>query len=465
MTASFTITQTPLANNLILYPNAADSMTHMLPIGAAANYLCVDEDYDIPDEDTTYVYTKSTSVVTDVYRLPNHTSETGTINYVKVYARTKSNLYTQGGAGIFKILASTSALTYYSSDINLSTDYTTYNNIWLLNPETSLAWTWADIDNLKIGIAASSPSLTGRSGTLTLRPNAHGRYTNLEKYPNDTYNYDKVNDDVPDDAATYVYCALGITDWYTDTYEIENVSFVTTGVDINSVKIYQRVKGGNVNSGWHSHARSVLSTGHYLYYGTDRDITTTPQSWQDYSDTWTSNPSTLAAWNWTDINNLEIGISLKSYYAYCTQLYAYISYDLDNYSPEIRTTQCYAVVNYAASSTTCFLSKPHSYTYSNSRQVNKFNTWSGERKVYDVTRTSKMLVMMGIEYPRPDSVVTTTLNCVRAMKDNGTYITITGTGDTLVDTTWMIQDFSFAKNESNPYIYDWVLTLERYENV
>ena len=461
MTCSFSITQSPTSSNLILYPDAADSLKEMTAVGAGDNYLCIDEAYDVPDDDTTYVYTTDTSVVTDIYRLPNHTSETGTINYVKVFARAKSHNLAQAGTGVYKLLVSTGAATYSSSDINLTTDYTVYYNYWTENPATSAAWTWADIDNLKIGVAASSPSVYGTSYNLTLRPNAVGDITQLTPIPGGN-NWACVDDAVPDSADGVGTNSTAST-YYSDFYNIEDHT-AETGT-INSVKVfnYAYKTSGAPATGTVDEGVRVNNTNYWA--GRNDSLIVSPgQLWYH---TWNTNPNTLVAWTWADIDSLQIGTRLQLVtgpgYAYCYQSYAIVNYT-EVFNPQIRTTQCYAVVNYTASSSTCYLIHPSSYTYSNNREIKKQNPWNGTRYVYDLRRVSKNLTMTGKEYYRDGVQPEIRLNCVNAMKDNGTVITISGIGDTLVDTDWLIQDFNYGKNSENPYVYDWTLTLERYEN-
>lgn len=159
---TFTLTQNQTNKNLYIYPNGdLSSCTEFTAVGDNPNYTCVDEDRLTPDEDITYVWWNGIATAIDIYELQNHTTETGTINYVQIYARAKSHLYSQDAAGVYKILCcpnSECSITYASADINLTAAYATYSRVWENNPDDAAAWQWTDIDILAAGIQCSSPT-------------------------------------------------------------------------------------------------------------------------------------------------------------------------------------------------------------------------------------------------------------------------------------------------------------------
>lgn len=463
MTASFTLTQTPVSKNIWLYPDG-DFHSGCSVVGSASHYLNVDDPYDIPDDDTTYNWMINTSTVTDLYTLENHGSETGTINYVKIFARAKTHLYPWAATADYRILYN-STTTVRSDKLNLTTDYNTFNILATTAPGGG-AWSWANIDALKIGFEAKSPATTAPYD-LVFRPNAAGIINQLLRFTNgildgtgDATNYTYIDETITDEFLTCVRMAAYLD--YKDAYNIPD--HTTESGTINSVSILLRAK--EWMEGDTGYATPFIYLDLTYNYGTEFNPNNT--QWTDYKYTWTSNPTDSTVWTWADIDEIQVGVRCNSHglnlETYITQLYAIVNYQKTAY-PQVRTTQMYTMVNYTPSSGSCYLSKPHTYTYTNNRDVRKINLWNTERKVYDLARTNKTLTMMGIEYPRPGSTPTTALNCVRAMKDNGGYITISGIGDTLIDTDWLIQDFSYSKNTENPFIYDWVLTMERYENV
>jgi hypothetical protein len=410
----------------------------------------VDDSYDISDEDTTYNWMQGTSTVTDMYTLENHTTETGTINYVRVFTKAKSYQYTPAGTSYYRMLAYLSGTT--TREIKtLTTDYNTFSYLLTTTPGGA-AWTWADVDNLKIGWDAKSPPISGMVVTTTIHPSGTGLETECNPigYVN---NWECVKEN---NESNYVE-SMSTSRYYDDLYALDNHT-TESGV-ISKINVFFIAR--KISPSWSGYTKSRVSISGVSSYGAVKSLTT---SWQTFSDEWTLNPATAAAWTWANIDALQAGVSLNQgvtmYHAQCYYFYVVVTY-LQDIFPKIRTTQIYAVVNYTPTSGVCNLQQPTSYTYTNNRQVNKFNTWVGERKVYDLARTSKTLTMAGIEY---GSTATTTLNCVVAMKDNGGYVTISGIGDTLVDTTWLISDFDYNKNRGNPNIWDWTLSLERYEN-
>ena len=160
--AAFTLTQNQTNKNLYIYPNGdLSSCSELTAFGNSPNYTCVDEDRLTPNEDVDYVWWNGIAVASDVYELQNHTTETGTINYIQIYARAKSEEFTQAIDGVYKILCcpnSECSVTYASVDINLTAAYATYSRVWEDNPDDDLAWEWADIDILAAGIECSSPT-------------------------------------------------------------------------------------------------------------------------------------------------------------------------------------------------------------------------------------------------------------------------------------------------------------------
>ena len=134
---------------LTLRPNAAGdstNITNQTP-GSGSHYDKVD-DTGSGDGDTTTVW-ESDGTNRDLYNIPD-TATTGPINNIKVYARLKgiSNYQTPTG----KIVVKIGGTEYASGAINPTASYVLYSNTWTDNPNTSSAWTWANIDSLQIGM-------------------------------------------------------------------------------------------------------------------------------------------------------------------------------------------------------------------------------------------------------------------------------------------------------------------------
>jgi hypothetical protein len=456
LTATFSITQTPVSKNLYLYPDG-DYHSGCSAVGAGNNYQCVDDAYDIPDEDTSYVWMINPSTVTDMYTLQNHTSETGAINYVRIYARCKSNLYPQSASGLYRILANHSSATSRSIDINMTTDYNTYNYLLTSTP-SGAAWNWTAIDNLKIGFDASSPNYIG-TFYLTIRPDAIGTYNDSTPIPV-VSRYLNVDETITDEDTTYNRFSGGYPDYSSRATDTFHSSVVTTGLGgtINNVSVFVRARQYDIYPVV-AHA-VVLLTGTVNSYALSYANTI----YTLWSHAFTTRPGG-GAWTWTNINAFEFGYGYGAINGaadmYVTQCYAIVNYT-DTVKPMIHTTQMYAMVNYNPSSTTCYLNRPIKYGISNTRKVSIIQPERGDRVVYDLCRESKVLSMDGLECDST-STATSRLLCVRNMKDNGEYITLSGFGDDKVDTTWLITDFSYNQDEMNPQMWRWSLIAEKKE--
>ena len=111
------------------------------------------------DDDATYVYPHQEDNADDSYNFQDHTTETGNINWVRVYIRGK-------GDGCAVIPRFYDGTTYYEFGYTFSLKSwweTFYATAYITNPVTGLAWTWDDIDNLQVGFrshGACGPKIT-----------------------------------------------------------------------------------------------------------------------------------------------------------------------------------------------------------------------------------------------------------------------------------------------------------------
>jgi hypothetical protein len=107
----------------------------------------------------------------------------------------------------------------------------------------------------------------------------------------------------------------------------------------------------------------------------------------------------LAIWNWSDLENLQIGIDiLHSANAggkcICSQLYLIVNYNVSAITPEIRTTAFYADIFYD-SFISLNINNPENISTNHTRNVNMLNFWNGEREVYSISRNNKTLILNG----------------------------------------------------------------------
>lgn len=138
-----------------LTPNGAGNYTNWnIGAGCTSNYQCVDDPPGSPDDDTTRLQlAASTNNTRDSYQLTDYGAG-GTINSIKVIARIRKNVAGSNNATARLFLRISS--TDYDGDTlhNISPDgaYANYEQTWTTNPNTSAAWTDADLDALEAGL-------------------------------------------------------------------------------------------------------------------------------------------------------------------------------------------------------------------------------------------------------------------------------------------------------------------------
>jgi len=85
----------------------------------------------------------------DTYNLEDHSQGSGTINSVTVYIRTRAT----SGTHAAEVVIRTHGTDYFGNYTSpVPTSYTDISATWTTNPNTSSAWTWAEIDALEAGV-------------------------------------------------------------------------------------------------------------------------------------------------------------------------------------------------------------------------------------------------------------------------------------------------------------------------
>jgi len=456
--STFTIRQVgeSITKDAFYIPNAVGCTTELTPVGEANNWECVDDPIGFADDDTTYVHSKATNEKHDLYNLPNHTTESGTINYIQVYGRTKSQHYTQHIDGIFKIILTENNCIniYKSNDIDLLTSYITYDNTWNTNPRTTDAWVWSDIDNLQIGTECSSPTIIGTDQSEYHLPLGNGFYDQLIKVPSGYPAYTVVDDPLgnPDGWDTYIKSKVG-GGYNTFTF----TSSLGASDFIDSVSVYAVVgtnTGGSGTAGCLLLIRYLAanySGSDYLYGG--------DSSWETISDTFTATDLGNPTMNGTDLADMEFGIwmfHLSSRWLACTQIYLKVNYHTSA-NPEIRTTQCYVKVNYDVDPVSCELDKPQTISIDHDQNIKMLNFWSGRRAVYGLSRNNRTMVMNGMLY---SETACDTIECIRGIGEDGLTVSLSGLGSNNYDKECKILSFGWKKISNKPLAYTYLLELE-----
>jgi hypothetical protein len=174
---------------------------------------------------------------------------------------------------------------------------------------------------IKVGTLGSGQekytSLFWYDSDYTIRPNGAGDVTQFTAY-GDSSNYLCVDDVASDSDTTYVYAGSG---WHYDLYDFDDP--LESG-SINNLTIYVVCRTSSAGT-----VTKKTIVGFKLagteYWGSEQSITS---SYVAYSQSWTTNPATSAAWTWENITNMQIGhkgyVSGNQYR--CTQIYATIDY-------------------------------------------------------------------------------------------------------------------------------------------
>lgn len=160
--------------------------------------------------------------------------------------------------------------------------------------------------------------------TVTLRPDATYMTVGWLQYPDDAAAYYlKVDEVSSDEDSTYIY---------NTAYALHETAhfYVETLTDaartINSVTVYARIRATD-DTITKSIKLSLVTSG--ITYSSSSSFPTT--SYTNYSNTWTTNPSTGLPWTVSDVNNAAFGVS---------------TYIDNSCTAEVRVTQIWIVVDY-----------------------------------------------------------------------------------------------------------------------
>lgn len=340
---------------------------------------------------------------------------------------------------------------YHESDSKYLTNaWNTSSHVWQENPMTDAAWTWANINDLAIGIKGKSSGELLDAETLTIRPNAPGDLSQWTPF-GAVANWECVDDaGAHDGDTTYVRAYNTPIFNPEDLYHIQNIS-LGIGEVIENVTIFGYLKDKAFGYG---QFKFILKTGGVISY--DAAVKHTSLNYELFSSSFPLNPVTGLAWTEADINNLQIGLESGWGGECCTQIYATVSY-IPASIPELQCTQLYAEVGYDPSTATCTLNVPKQISTDHSRNIKMLNFWNGTREVYDLNRSGKSMVLVGEEMY--DGSCDTIL-CVRGLARNGAVVTIAGLTTGYFNGDFRIRQFGWNKISEKPEHYEWILDLE-----
>ena len=427
-----------------------------------------DEPYYLPDGDDSYVYSNATFSSSDLYEVSG-TTDTGTIVAVQICSVAKSQGYAPSSVATYKILATVDdgANIYKSDNFTLTTGYSTYRSFYLTSPATSTSWTWDEIANLQIGVECSSPTIIFNGATFILYPNATGYVDGLSKQPPASANWEVVkNMSLVDYLINY-----STTNWGYSAWTVDSASTGWESGDINWIKIHSYCAGtGNTGDPLREMVHGIrLNSTNYLssIYSLPNDYS---KIW--YTETYNTNPDTVADWEWIDLTSIEgvLGLGKRktppaTANARCFASYIEVNYDYLG-SPEIRTTQMYVKVKYTPPSVECHLTTPTEISSNRTQNHNSINFWTGEREVYGTDRGGKTLVLQGGEYEFDSQFSDSPcdrVQCVRDMGKDGNIITLSGLSFTAWNEDYRIRSFGWKHVSEKPEYYTWQLELEAAE--
>jgi len=165
--------------------------------------------------------------------------------------------------------------------------------------------------------SGSGGSGGGGSGSEVLRPNGSGASSQLTDSPTSGSNWQKVDEVSSDGNSTYV--RGNSSSWRRDSYAVQDHSAGAGTIDSVVVHIMAQRQGGGSQG-----ARTSVRVGGSYDDGSTINLNPVG-SYTDFSTTYDFNPTTSAPWSWTDIDAMEIGVSIQNS-GRCTQVWMEVFY-------------------------------------------------------------------------------------------------------------------------------------------
>jgi hypothetical protein len=133
----------------LLLPTGAGATTAWTP-SAGANYTCVDE--AAPNSDTDYV-SSATAGQTDTYTFGNLSVAGGTVKAVQVSAFHRKD---DAGSRNLALVARPGSTDRLGTTVLVADSYNYATQMWETNPDTSAAWTVAEVNAAEFGVRLMS---------------------------------------------------------------------------------------------------------------------------------------------------------------------------------------------------------------------------------------------------------------------------------------------------------------------
>jgi hypothetical protein len=155
----------------------------------------------------------------------------------------------------------------------------------------------------------------------TLRPNGVGDETNIANVTGASTHWGAVSDS--NDTS---YVSTKSTSYQRDLYQLADVASNLYPCPIISVTVYFRI----TNTGGTTNAKPAFKIGGVVYNGTEQ--TYSGASFVNKTQTYTTSPASGAEWSWSEIDSMQVGISLNITYlapldeAKCADVWIVVSY-------------------------------------------------------------------------------------------------------------------------------------------
>lgn len=220
----------------------------------------------------------------------------------------------------FEVVSASAAATYFKPafEVRTRTSYrTAIKNLLKMVPD-QLVFREAKV-------LLKSPGGPTIKHMQILRPNEIGSETAIAfQFPSETQHWDKVDEETPDEDATYIY-----TDDYLYDRDLYALPDPTHGGTITQVEVFVRFR--NTQTSFNVGAQASIRTHDNTYDGDEH--WTKSMDYQTISHVWATNPFTDDPWTWAEIDALQAGVRLwggaAENYVRCTQVYVEVTYWID----------------------------------------------------------------------------------------------------------------------------------------